>query len=71
MRRGALDAGYEWLFHYSSVDPLHDIYGIEVCGIHEQSGALRIRDLLLQMFPNRSLGEWKVAVTTPVELISF
>ena len=30
------EAGFDWLSHYSSVDPLHDVYGIEVCRIHEQ-----------------------------------
>jgi hypothetical protein len=45
------EAGYEWLSHFSSVDPLHDLYGIEVCGIHEQSDAREILVLLMQMFP--------------------
>lgn len=46
------DAGYQWLSHYSSVDCLHDLYGIEVCGIHEEEDAVAIRKLLLEMFPN-------------------
>ena len=25
------DEGFDWLSHYSSVDPIHDCYGIEVC----------------------------------------
>jgi hypothetical protein len=45
------DAGFGWLTHYSSVDPLHDVYGIEVCGIHEKDDALRVLELLMRMFP--------------------
>ena len=25
--------GFHWLSHYSAVDCVHDLYGIEVCGI--------------------------------------
>lgn len=46
------EAGFEWLTHYSSVDPLHDVYGIEVCGIREQEDAARILRLLAGMFPS-------------------
>ena len=46
-----LDAGYEWLSHFSSVDPLHDLYGIEVCGILEKDDAVDILQLLMRMFP--------------------
>jgi hypothetical protein len=45
------EAGFDWLSHYSSVDPLHDVYGIEVCGIRDQDDAIQIQDLLVQMFP--------------------
>ncbi len=45
------DAGFEWLSHYGSVDPLHDTYGIKVCGIHDEEDALSIRSLLVSMFP--------------------
>jgi len=49
----ALDrAGYQWLSHYSSVDCLHDLYGVEVCGIHEKDDAIAIRELLIEMFPD-------------------
>ena len=48
----ALDeAGYQWLSHYSSVDPIHDDYGIEVCGIIHEDDALAIQSLLIRMFP--------------------
>ena len=43
--------GFDWLSHYSSVDPVHDEYGIEVCGIVERDDAVDIQKLLLQMFP--------------------
>jgi hypothetical protein len=46
------DAGFEWLSHYSSVDPLHDVFGIEVCGICEKDDADQIQRLLVQMFPS-------------------
>lgn len=45
------DAGFDWLSHYSSVDPLHDVYGIEVCGIREQEDAVEIQRMLIKMFP--------------------
>jgi hypothetical protein len=43
--------GYEWLSAFGSVDLAHDIYGMEVCGIREQSAALAIQKLLRRMFP--------------------
>ncbi len=46
------EAGYEWLSHFSSVDPLHDLHGIEVCGIREQQDARDILKLLMRLFPN-------------------
>lgn len=48
------EAGFDWLSHYSSIDPLHDVYGIEVCGIHEEDDAVSILNLLMGMFP-----KWK------------
>lgn len=50
------DAGFDWLSHYSSVDPLHDLYGIEVCGIHELDDAKEIRNRLMTMFPDWTPG---------------
>lgn len=49
-------AGFQWLSHYSSVDPLHDVFGIEVCGILEEDDALAIRTLLHEMFPAWRVG---------------
>jgi hypothetical protein len=45
------DAGFEWLSHFSSVDPMHDVYGVEVCGIAEEDDAMAIYELLHAMFP--------------------
>jgi|GEM_PF-3480499 hypothetical protein len=45
------DAGFLWLSEFSSVDPLHDVYGIEVCGIRNRADAIEIQKLLVRMFP--------------------
>lgn len=45
-------AGFHWMSHYSSVDCLHDLYGIEVCGIHQKPDAVAIRGLLAELFPD-------------------
>jgi hypothetical protein len=50
------EEGYDWLSHYSSVDPIHDDYGIEVCGIHAREDAVSILDILMRMFPRWTPG---------------
>jgi hypothetical protein len=45
------EEGFDWLSHYSAVDPIHDEYGIEVCGIRERDDAVAILQLLIEMFP--------------------
>jgi hypothetical protein len=45
------ERGFEWLTHYSAVDVMHDVYGIEVCGIHEEDEASSILAVLREMFP--------------------
>jgi len=45
------EEGFNWLTHYSSVDPIHDNYGIEVCGILQREDAVSIQQLLISMFP--------------------
>ena len=45
------DAGYEWLSHFGSIDLLHDVYGVEVCGIHDDDDAEQILALLGRLFP--------------------
>lgn len=41
--------GYVWLINFTSVDLLHDVFGLEVCGIPEKSDALKIRGLLRKL----------------------
>src|SRR5687767_10690529 len=48
------ERGFMWLSQYSSVDCLHDVHGLEVCGIHERKDALAIQKTLTRMFP-----KWK------------
>ncbi len=43
--------GFSWLSHYSSVDCLHDLHGIEVCGIKERGDAVSILRILTRLFP--------------------
>ena len=45
-------AGFHWLSHFSSIDILHDVYGIEVCGITDPGDANSIRELLDRIFPD-------------------
>jgi hypothetical protein len=49
-------AGYEMMSDYSSVDAVHDVYGIEVCGINDPDVALKITRLLLGRFPGWNAG---------------
>ena len=47
----ALDeAGYQWMTDFSTIDVLHDLYGLEVCGIKDEDDAQRILELLQQTF---------------------
>lgn len=46
------ERGFDWLTHYSSVDPIHDCYGLEVCGIRERDDAESILNILTAMFPD-------------------
>jgi hypothetical protein len=49
-------AGYEMMSDFSSVDAMHDVYGIEVCGINDPDVALEITRLLLGRFPGWNAG---------------
>jgi len=44
--------GYHWLEHFSSVDLLHDLFGLEVCGIVEETDAEVILAILEETFPD-------------------
>ena len=46
------DHGFAWLSDFGSVDLLHDVYGVEVCGIRQESDAHAIGDLLRELFPS-------------------
>jgi hypothetical protein len=46
------DHGFAWLSDFSSVDLRHDDYGIEVCGIREETDARTIERLLREIFPS-------------------
>jgi hypothetical protein len=50
------NAGYKWSSHFSSVDLLHDLYGVEVCGILERTDAVAIQQLLRAKFPTWRTG---------------
>jgi anti-sigma B factor antagonist len=45
------NADLYWLSDFTSVEPLHDVYGIEVRGIKDLGTADRIQKLLLDLFP--------------------
>jgi hypothetical protein len=44
------DHGFAWLSDFGSIDLLHDVYGLEVCGIREEADAHAIEGLLRQKF---------------------
>ena len=48
--------GFVWLSDFTTIDLLHQDYGIEVCGIKEESAANRIDDILCALFPNWRYG---------------
>ena len=43
--------GFDWLNHYTAVDPLHDVYGLEVSGITEEADSVAILKVLMEMYP--------------------
>jgi hypothetical protein len=44
-------AGFAWFSEYGSIDLLHEEYGLEVCGIHEEANVKRIADTMQAAFP--------------------
>jgi hypothetical protein len=46
------DHGFAWLSDFGSIDLMHDVYGIEVCGIREETDAHTIQTLLRKQFPS-------------------
>jgi hypothetical protein len=83
LRNAVLEAlsehGFAWLSDFGSIDLLHDVYGLEVTTIGEESGAKAIQELLQKMFPkwryrchyyeDHNLGElgWKVIISRDPE----
>ncbi|MDB5344716.1 MAG: mepM [Schlesneria sp.] len=57
------EAGYEAMSDYSSIDAMHDVHGLEVCGIQGASDALEITRILLRHFPGWNAG-WIHAPTS-------
>ena len=73
------DNGFAWLSDFGAIDLLHDVYGLEVTGIHQEENAVAIAELLQKMFPAwryqrtyyedhnvRELG-WKVVISRDLE----
>ena len=46
------ERGFTWFTDYNSVDLLHEEYGLEVCGIKEESNVRRIARTLQSGFPH-------------------
>ena len=44
------DHGYEWFSDYSAVDCLHDVHGLEVCGVREEQVANSMLVILSRRF---------------------
>jgi hypothetical protein len=49
-------AGYEKMSDYCSIDAMHDVHGLEVCGIKDPDAALDITRFLLRRFPGWNAG---------------
>jgi hypothetical protein len=45
------EAGFTWFSHYSSIDLLHEEYGLEICGIQEESSIEAIARSMQAGFP--------------------
>lgn len=45
-------AGFAWFSDYSSIDLLHEEFGLEVCGIHEESNVEPMVDAMRAGFPH-------------------
>jgi hypothetical protein len=43
-------AGLEWMSDFASVDVLHDLYGLEVCGVQTEDHAKQVLGLLQGRF---------------------
>ena len=48
--------GFEFMVDYASVEVLHDVHGLEVCGIRNAEDAMTITRLLMRIFPGWTPG---------------
>lgn len=46
------EAGYTWFADYSSIDLLHEDYGLEICGLHTEGDVKRVAEALRRGFPH-------------------
>jgi hypothetical protein len=46
------EAGFGWLRDYSSIDVLHEEYGVEICGVKTEARAMRMAAALQRGFPH-------------------
>lgn len=46
------EAGYTWFSDYSAIDLLHEEYGLEVCGLRNESDARAVAEALRSGFPH-------------------
>jgi hypothetical protein len=44
--------GFDWFTHFTSVDLMHDLFGLEVCGIRVESDAVIMLEVLEGVFPD-------------------
>lgn len=56
LKGGLSDAGFEVGTDYSSIDALHDVHGLEVCGIRDSATTLEVTRVLLRAFPSWNAG---------------
>jgi len=73
------DNDFAWLSDFGSIDLQHDVYGLEVTSLREETAAAAIERLLQTMFPDwhyrrtfyedQNLGElgWKVMISRDPE----
>ncbi len=70
--------GYCWPDHFGSVDLVHDLYGLEVAGVAQETDAIEIESLLRSQFPDwqfvrisyddhESEPGWKIRITREAE----
>lgn len=46
------EAGYTWFADYSSIDLMHEDYGLEICGLRTEGDVKRVAETLRRGFPH-------------------